>query len=49
MYHPESDSLYEVDASELPALYQTLDGELSNDVTGDQIQEARFRREFKNR
>ena len=42
MYHPESDSLFEIDASELPALMTTIDGQLSNDVTGLRIYEDRF-------
>lgn len=35
MFHPESDSLFEVDASELPAMMETPDGALLSDVTGD--------------
>lgn len=35
MYHAESDSLFEVDASELPALYETYDGGLCVDKTDD--------------
>ena len=45
MYHPESDSLFEMDASELPGLMNSLEGQLCNDVTGDPICEDRFRSE----
>ncbi len=48
MYHPESDSLFEVDASELPELMRTIDGQLSNDVTGDARFESRWRKEKSN-
>jgi len=43
MYHAESDSRFEIDESELEALYSTLDGGLCVDVTGDPVHEALFR------
>lgn len=43
MYHPESDSLFELDASELDALYESFDGALCNDVTGMPAWEERFK------
>lgn len=43
MYHAESDSFFEIDASELEALYSTYDGGLCVDKTGDPVAEARFR------
>lgn len=46
MYHPESDSLFEVDSSELPEMMKSIDGQLCNNVTGDPQFEARFKREF---
>ena len=46
MYHPESDSLFEVDSSELPEKMKSIDGQLCNNVTGDPQFEARFKREF---
>ena len=45
MYHPESDSLFRVRASELPELLTDPDGALCNDVTGDPRFESRFARE----
>lgn len=44
MWHAESESLFEIDASELPELYQSIDGELCSDVTGLNEFEANFRR-----
>lgn len=44
MYHPESDSLFEIDASDLPGLLSTIDGQLCNDVTGSTEWERRFRK-----
>ena len=45
MYHAESDSLFEIDASELPSLFKTLDGQLCIDVTGDPAHEQRFKKQ----
>jgi hypothetical protein len=45
MFHPESESIFEVDASELPALYESTDGALCNDVTGNPEFEARFKQQ----
>lgn len=42
VYHAESDSLFEIDGSELPELFETFDGALCNVVTGDPHFEKRF-------
>ena len=44
MYHQESDSVFEVDASELPEMMKSIDGQLCSNVTGDPRFEARFKR-----
>lgn len=49
MYHPESDSVFEVDASELPLMMESIDGQLCNEVTGDPRYEARFKYEERQR
>ncbi len=43
MYHAESSCLFEIDATELPALLDTIDGQLCIDVTGVPKYERAFR------
>lgn len=43
MYHAESSCLFEIDATELPALLDTIDGQLCSDVTGVPKYETAFR------
>lgn len=42
MYHSESDSLFEIDEGKKLELYQSYDGGLCNDVTGDPAYESRW-------
>ena len=42
MYHPESDCYFEVDESELRALFSSGDGALCHEVTGDPESEKQF-------
>lgn len=43
MYHPESDSLFEIDKSEWPDIAETIDGQLCTEVTGIPEWEDRFK------
>ena len=43
MHHAESSCLFEIDATELPALLDTIDGQLCIDVTGVPKYERAFR------
>jgi hypothetical protein len=50
MYHPESDSLFEVNSiGEYQRLFDTIDGQLCADVTDDPARWAQYRKENRKR